>query len=109
MAPRAPKTLPARKLRRTKRTGHEAVAAADTGFLADQNDTVFALIDRVNRAYGDTRCIRAVHTGNRDRFFSRFALFHCNYPAAVYADRNMVAFFTGNHTATAVDAALGVT
>jgi len=101
--------LTAWKLRRTERAGHETVATADTGILADEYYAVIALVNGIHWTHGNTGCIRTVHAGNRDRFLARFALVDGDYPAAVNPHRYVVALFAGYHATATVNTTFYVT
>ena len=55
------------ELRRTKRTGKQAVATADAEIFVMQNNTVFGLHETVSWADRHTRRITTMHTSYRDR------------------------------------------
>lgn len=96
------------KLRGTKWTGHETVTTADTGLLAYQNDTVIPLIERIHGADSDARRIGAVHAGYGNGLFTWFTFIKGYHCSSIDADWNMVAFLTGNHAATTVNAAFDI-
>lgn len=101
--------LTAWKLRRTEGAGHETIATADTGVLADEYYTVIALVNGVHRTDCNTGCICTVHAGNRDGFLAWPALVYSNYPAAVDPHRYVVALLAGYHTAATVNTTFYVT
>ena len=83
-------------------TGHEAVAAANAYILVDQDDAIFALVDGIHRTDRHAGCIGAVHTGNRDAFFSRFSLVDRNNFAAIDAHGYLVPFLAGDNAAITI-------
>jgi hypothetical protein len=106
--PAGPEHLAGGELRRPEGTRHKAVTAADAGLLADQHDAVLPLIEGIHRADRDAGRIRAMHTGGGKRFFPRLALINGEYLSTVDAHGDMIALFTGNHAAAAVDTSFDI-
>src|SRR6056297_4031486 len=97
-----------RELRRTERARVEAVTTPDAEILGVQNHPVGRLVEAVHRADRHTGCIRAMHTGDRDRPFTGLAILDGHDPAPVDTPRHLVLVLTGGDAGVAFDAALGV-
>src|SRR5207247_4076476 len=63
-----------RILRRTERTGVEAIAAADAQVLGVKHDAVGCCIEAIHRANRRAGRVGAMHTGHRDRTLTRLAI-----------------------------------
>jgi len=96
------------ELGRPKRTGHETIPATDAGLFVHENDTVIPLINGIHRTDGKAWSIGAVHAGNGDGFLAGFPLIQGDHPAAVYTNRDMIAFLTGDYATAAIDTALRI-
>lgn len=74
-----------------------------------QNHAFFGLIDAVDRADGDARCVGAVHAGDRERAFAGLAVVQRHHAAAVDAPGHFVFVLARGDAGIALDAALGIT
>src|SRR5437667_176399 len=81
--------------RRCEWAGVEAVAAADAQVLVVQHHAFLGLIKAVDRADGGTRCVRAVHAGDRDRPLTRLAVVDGDDAAPVDAPRHLMLVLAG--------------
>ena len=93
----------------SKGAGHKAIAAAYTCFLVNKNNTIFTLVNGINRTDCNAGCISAMHAGYRNRFLAWFSLVDCYYFTAIDPHRNMVTLLTGNNAARAVNTAFNIT
>src|SRR5262249_31711812 len=63
-----------RILRRSERTGVEAISAADAQVLGMKHDTVGRRVDAIHWAYRRAWGVGAMHAGHRDGTLARFAV-----------------------------------
>src|SRR6516164_4670515 len=97
-----------RILRRPKRTGVEAIAAADALVLIVQYDAVFGREDAFDRTDCRARRVGAMHTGHRHRTLAGFAVIYRNDASAIDAPWHLVLVLAGGNASIATDAALRV-
>src|SRR5713226_7915273 len=98
----------ARILRRAKRTGVEAVAAADALVLVVQYDAVFGGVDAFDRADRRAWGIGAMHAGHRHRTFAGLAVVDGHDAPSIDAPWHLVLILAGGNASIAIDASLGV-
>ena len=107
----APRTIVTglRILRRAKRTRIEAVTTPDTQVLGVQNHTLVSLVETVDRADSHAGCVRAMHTGYRDRTFARLTVLDGHHATAVHTPRHLVLVLTCGDTGITLNAAFRIT
>jgi hypothetical protein len=96
------------KLRSTKRTGHKAVTATDTGLFVNQHDTIVTLVDSTDRTDCLARRIGTMHARYRNGSLTRFPLIKGDHPTTVDTNGDMISFLTGDDTTAAVDAPINI-
>ena len=67
------------------------------------------IVEAVNRANCHARCVRAVHTGDRDRSLAGHTVIQSDNAATVHAPRHFVFVFTSGDATVAFDATLCIT
>src|SRR5205085_12632791 len=97
-----------RILRRTERTGVEAVAAADAEVLGVQHDRVGGRVEAVHRTHRRAGRVGAVHAGHRDRTLAGLAVIDGDDTAPVDAPGHLVLVLTGGYAGVAFDATVSV-
>jgi hypothetical protein len=74
-----------------------------------QDHTFVGAIKSIDRAYRHAGRIAAMHTGDRDRFFTRHTVIQGNDAAAVHTPRHLVLVLASRDATIALDATLGIT
>src|SRR5207302_8091237 len=97
-----------RILRRAKRTGVEAVAAADALVLVVQHDAVFGGKDAFDRTDRRARRIGAMHAGHRHRTLAGLAVVDGHDAPPIDAPWHLVLVLAGGNASITIDASLGV-
>ena len=74
-----------------------------------QYNAFVGAVEAIDGAHRHARRIGAVHTGDRDGFFTGHAIVQRDHAATVHTPRHFVFVFTGCNAAIALDTALSVT
>ena len=98
-----------RELRSTKRARIGAVTAANAHILVVQHHTLIGTVKAVDRADCHAGRVAAMHAGDRDGFFTRYAVIQSDDPAPVHSPGHLVLVFASRDATVALNATLGVT